>query len=221
MTIGRLCAAVAAAGVVGAASADLVDVVGGQTNVLLDFELISSVTDLELTGVSDGVIIPGNLGNDSVAFAITSPYAETGATNFQYDTMDFFGSFSGSIEHRGTLTFNEAITIGNFDIGYDAGLQAFTVSDTFFNGSGLGALFAVVIDEASPSLSTFDVTGDLLITANFATILIDLGLTSTDLTGADVGDAWIQGLNQSVPSPGALALGGIALLTSRVRRRRS
>jgi MYXO-CTERM domain-containing protein len=219
MKIGKLCAAVAAAGVVGAASADLVDVVGGQTNVLLDFELISSVTDLELTGISNGVIAPGNLGEGSVAFAITSPYAETGATNFQYDTMDFFGSFSGSIGHRGTLTFNEAITIGNFEIGYDAGLEAFTVSDTFFNGSGLGALFAVGINDASPMLSTFDVTGDLLITANFATILIDLGLTSTDLTGADVGDAWIQGLNQSVPSPGALALGGIALITSRRRRR--
>ena len=90
-------AIVAASGLSVGASADLVGVVGGQTNVLLDFELISSVTDLELTGVSDGVIIPGNLGSDSVAFAITSPYAETGATTFQYDTMDFFGSFLGTI----------------------------------------------------------------------------------------------------------------------------
>jgi MYXO-CTERM domain-containing protein len=209
-------AIVAASGLSVGASADLVGVVGGQTNVLLDFELISSVTDLELTGVSDGVIIPGNLGSDSVAFAITSPYAEAGATTFQYDTMDFFGSFSGTIGHRGTLTFNDAVTIGNFEIGFDPILGVFTVSDTY---SSLGALFEVGITDASPLVGTFDVMGDLLITENFAMILLDLGLASSDLTGADVGDAWVQGLNQAVPTPGALALGCVAMLGSRRRRR--
>ncbi len=219
MISGKLCAAVAAAGVVGVASADMVDVVGGQTSVLLDLELIGSVTDLVLTGVSEDVILPGNLGADSVAFAITPPGAASGPTTFGYDSDDFFGTFSGVIGHRGTLTFNESITLGNFDIGYDADLAAFTVSDTFFDGSGLGALFAVEITDAAPLVDTFDVTGDLLITANFASILLDLGLTNTDLTGADVGDAWVQGLNQTVPAPGALALGGIAFLAAGRRRR--
>jgi hypothetical protein len=216
MQIGSLCAVIAASGFAASAHADMVEVVGGQTSVLLDLELIGSVTDLVLTGVSNDTIVPGNLGPDSVAFAITSPDAASNPTTFMYDTDDFSDSFSGVIGHRGTITFNDSITLGNFDIGYDAALEAFTVSDTFFDGSGLGALFAVDITDAAPGEATFDVMGDLLITANFATILLDLGLTTTDLTGADVGDAFVQGLN--IPGPGGFALAGLALFTARRRR---
>ena len=216
MQIGSLCAVIAASGFAASANADMVEVVGGQTNVLLDLELIGSVTDLVLTGVSDDTIVPGNLGPDSVAFAITSPDAASNPTTFMYDTDDFSGTFSGVIGHRGTITFNESITLGNFDIVYDADLEAFTVNDTFFDGTGLGALFAVGITDAAPGESTFDVMGDLLITQNFATILLDLGLTTSDLTGADVGDAFVQGLN--IPGPGGFALAGLALFTARRRR---
>ena len=209
-------AVVAASGASAPAFAELVDVVGGQTNVLLDFDVISSVTDLELTSVSNGVITPGNLGDGSIAFAVTSPDAATQATDFRYDTIDFFGSFAGSIGHRGTLTFNDDITFGNFKIGYDTDLESFTVSDTY---SVLGAVFEVAVVEASPLVGTFDVIGDLLITENFATILLDLGLADSNLAGADVGDAWVQGLNQNVPAPGVLALGGAAFLVSRRRAR--
>jgi len=212
-------AAIAALSIGSVASAEFVGIVGGQTSVLLDLELIASVTDLDLTGVSGGVITPGNLGADSVAFAITSPYAGASGSDFMYDTDDFFGSFSGTIAHRGTLTFNDSITLGNFDIAYDADLEAFTVSDTFFDGTGLGALFAVGITDASPLEQTFDVMGDLLITQNFATILLDLGLTDTDLTGADVGDAFVQGFNQAIPGPGPLVLATIAVVGVRRRRR--
>jgi MYXO-CTERM domain-containing protein len=196
-----------------------VGVVGGQTSVLLDLDLIGSVTDLELTGVSGGVITPGNLGSDSIAFAITSPYAGAVGSDFEYDTDDFFGSLSGTIAHRGTITFNESITLGNFDVAYDEDLEAFTVSDTFFDGTGLGALFAVGITDAAALEQTFDVMGDLLITQNFATILLDLGLTDTDLTGADVGDAFVQGFNQAVPGPGPLVLAAVAVIGARRRRR--
>ena len=61
--------------------------------------------------------------------------------------------------------------------------------------------------------------GDLLITQNFATILLDLGLTDTDLTGADVGDAFVQGFNQSIPGPGPIVLATIAVVGARRRRR--
>ena len=62
MQFGSFCAVIAASGVVATTNADMVEVVGGQTNVLLDLELIGSVTDLVLTGVSDDTIVPGNLG---------------------------------------------------------------------------------------------------------------------------------------------------------------
>ena len=97
--------AIAVACTVSFASADLVGVQGGQTNVLLDFELIEAATGLALGGVSDGVIVPGNLGEGSVAFAITGPDAAVMPTTFAYDTADFFKSFSGTIEHRGSVSF--------------------------------------------------------------------------------------------------------------------
>ena len=119
MQIGSLCAVIAASGFAASANADMVEVVGGQTSVLLDLELIGSVTDLVLTGVSDDTIVPGNLGPDSVAFAITSPDAASNPTTFMYDTDDFFGTFSGVIGHRGTITFNDSITLGNLDAARD------------------------------------------------------------------------------------------------------
>jgi MYXO-CTERM domain-containing protein len=213
-------AVIAALSLGGVASAEIVGVVGGQTSVLLDLELIGSVTDLELTGASGGVITPGNLGPDSVAFAITSPYAGAVGSDFQYDSDDFIATLSGTIAHRGTITFNDSITLGNFDIAFDEGLGAFAVFDTFFDGTGLGALFQIGLPlTIAPLEQTFDVMGDLLITQNFATILLDLGLTDTDLTGADVGDAFVQGFNQAVPGPGPLVLAAVAVIGARRRRR--
>lgn len=199
------------------ASADFVDVVGGQTNVLLDFDLIAAATGLELAGVSEGVIVPGNLGAGSVAFGITSPDSASLPTTFSYDTSDFFGTFSGTIEHRGAVFFGGAadVAVGNFTIAYDA-TAGFQVIDNLDLGV---SLFDVDIATADPLFDTFDVTGDLLISMDFADLLIDLGLTGDDLTGVDVGDAWVQGLNQAVPAPGAMAAFLVAGIASRRRRR--
>jgi len=218
MRIQMVASALAAGAVMSSASAELVGVVGGQTNVLLDFALIESATGLALAGVSKGVIAPGNLGEGSVAFNITSPLSQNLPTTFTYDTGDFFGSFAGTIEHRGAVFFTGAadVALGNFSIGYDADVMAFQVSDNLDLGIDL---FDVAITEATPDVNTFDVMGDLLISADFAAALIDLGLTTDDLTGVDVGDAWVEGLNQVVPAPGAVALLGVAGLVGSRRRR--
>lgn len=208
-----------AAGVMSvSASAEMVAVVGGQTNVALDFDLIAAATGLTLAGVSEGVIVPGNLEN-SVAFAITSPLAASLPTTFAYDTGDFFGTFGGTIEHRGAVFFGGAadVAVGNFTIGFNADLASFQVTDNLDLGI---ALFDVAITDASPLAATFDAWGDLLISGAFANLLIDLGLTGDDLTGVDVGDAWVEGLNQPVPAPGMLALLGLAGLTASRGRRR-
>jgi len=218
MRIQMVASALAAGAVMSSASAELVGVVGGQTNVLLDFALIESATGLALAGVSKGVIAPGNLGEGSVAFNITSPLSQNLPTTFTYDTGDFFGSFAGTIEHRGAVFFTGAadVALGNFSIGYDADVMAFQVSDNLDLGIDL---FDVAITEATPDVDTFDVMGDLLISADFAAALIDLGLTTDDLTGVDVGDAWVEGLNQVVPAPGAVALLGVAGVVGTRRRR--
>ena len=210
-SLGAVALAMSAATV---ASAEFVGMVGGQTNVLLDLELLASAANLNLTGISDGVIVPGNLGEGSVAFAITPPTSADLPTTFGYDTNDFFGSVSGSINHRGTITFNDAITVGNFEITL-AG-SGFVVIDTF---GGLGTLFDLAVTSAFPGELTFDATADLLVSASFAQALLDLGLASSNLTGADVGDAWIQGFNQVIPAPGAVAILAVAGLVGSRRRR--
>ena len=219
MTSKMLLSAFAAGAITSAGTAELVGVVGGQTNVLLDFALIESATGLEFGGLSAGVITPGNLGADSVAFAITSPVSANLPTTFNYDSDDFFETFSGAVEHRGAISFTGSadVTLGNFTIAYDGGVGAFQVI-TNLDFAGLG-LFDVEISEASPLASTFDVKGDLLISNAFANALLDLGLADSDLTGVDVGDAWIQGFNQPVPAPGAMAMIGVAGIFARRRRR--
>lgn len=215
MRLNRTAVALLLAGGVGAtASASFVQTVGGQTNVLLDLALLQAAANLQLTGVSDGVITPGNLGPNSVAFVITPPTSADLPTTFQYDSNDFFGTFSGSINHRGSITFNNAVTVGNFEILFDNG---FKVADRV---SGLGVLFDVAITGAAPTADTFSATGDLLVSSNFAAILLQLGLAQTNLTGADVGDASIQGFNAAVPAPGAIAMLGVAAVFGARRRRR-
>ena len=209
-----LCAVALAMSAATIASAEFVGMLGGQANVLFDLELLSAAANLNLTGISNGVIVPGNLGEGSVAFVITPPTSADLPTTFGYDSNDFFGSVSGSINHRGTITFNDAITVGNFEITLaDSG---FVVIDTF---GGLGTLFDVAVTSAAAGVLTFDVTADLLVSASFAQALLDLGLASSNLTGADVGDAWIQGFNQVIPAPGAVAMLAVAGLVGSRRRR--
>ena len=218
MTSKMLLAAVTAGAISSVATAELVAVVGGQTNVLLDFATIAGATGLEFDRVSDGVITPGNLGADSVAFGITSTASASLPTTFNYDTTDFFGSFAGTIEHRGSISFTGSadVTLGNFTIAYNEGVSSFQVI-TNLDFAGL-SLFDVDISDADPLASTFEVRGDLLISNDFATALLELGLATSDLTGADVGDAFIQGFNQPVPAPGALAVLACTGLAARRRR---
>ncbi len=178
-----------------------VNINGGQTSVLLDTGTLSSV-GLNVTGVSPAVIAPGNLGADSVAFSINPRNATLPLlpTTFSYDSDDFLGTFSGAIEHEGSVFFNDAVEVGNFKIGFDAGRVSATTSG-FFVESTVGVA-AILFDVGPPtSLSAtataLDVQGDLLVSPEFANFL-----TRTDLIGADVGDAFVQ----AVPEPSSLSL---------------
>jgi len=197
--------------------AQTVNVIDGQTNVLLDTDTLASAANLELSGVSDDVIAPGNLGDGSVAFDIN------GDTTFSYDPADFLGSFAGSIEHDGQVLFNsDTIVVGDFSIGFDAaragtlgGLASgFFVQDTF-------SLGAILFDIENPSAldataEELDITANLLVSPEFAGFLIDQGLASSDLSGADVGDALVEGVT---PTPATFALLGLGGLVATRRRR--
>ncbi|MEM9658792.1 MAG: hypothetical protein AAF961_10565, partial [Planctomycetota bacterium] len=174
-----------------------IDVVDGQTNVLLDTELLASAAMLDLSGVSDDVIVPGEvLGEGTVAFGINPRDEGMAPTTFSYEAG--LASFSGTIEHIGSVFFNDdVVEVGDFSIGYDVGrVSDATGASGFFveSTTGIAAiLFDLEITTPDPVASTsqLQVYGELLVSPEFAAFLLDQGLAAADLTGADVGDAFV------------------------------
>ena len=125
----------------------------GVTSVDLDTALLEASANLKLTGANS----PGRPVNPS--FDVGFPILRTSSFIFQKDP---FAPVSGTIEHVGTVTFDAkgtAVTVGDFEIGFDAaratgGRSGFFVRDT---AGGLGILFAIgAPDEVSvrhPSLT--------------------------------------------------------------------
>ena len=203
------------------------DVGGGQTNVVLDTALLSSAANLNLSGVSPDVISPGSLVG-SVAFGINPRNAATLPTTFAYDPATFpaGGSFSGTIEHQGSVFFNaNAVEVGDFTIGFD-GARAGTlggVASGFYVASTTGIaaiLFDLGVTSADPQPGSLDVGANLLVSPEFGSFLLANGLSSTNLQGADVGDALVEATVIPEPTTALLALlatGGWVV----VRRRHS
>jgi len=198
------------------------DVVGGQTSVLLDAELLESAAGLTISGVSSDVIVPGNLGTDSVAFDINSRSATAPLlpTTFSYDSDDFLTTFSGTIEHLGSVFFNtDTVEVGNFTIGFDAGRTP--TNSGFFVESTVGVaaiLFDVAPTLLDPTATDLTIAADLLVSPEFA------GFLGLDLTGADVGDALVEGIAQAdaqVPVPTTLALFALGLIGMGYQQRRA
>ena len=219
MKMRTLASGTAVLAIAAAANAQTFDVIGGQTSVLLDTDTLSSAASLDLSSVSPDVIAPGSLGGDSVAFGINPRDAMMLPTTFSY--TDGLASFGGTIEHTGSVFFNmDTVEVGNFTIGYDAGRVGGDRSG-FFVQSTTG-IAAILFDVASPD--TLDATSDgltigadLLVSNEFATFLLDQRLASVDLTGADVGDALVEGV---VPAPATAVLLAAAGLGAAARRRR-
>lgn len=209
--------AIGLAAAAGVASAQTFDVIGGQTSVLLDTATLASAASLSLSSVSSDVIAPGELGPDSVAFGINSRTASSLPTTFQYEGG--LASFSGAIEHTGSVFFNnDTVEVGNFTIGFDANRVGGDRSG-FFVESTTG-IAAILFDVAAPSFVSADASGlqieaDLLVSGEFAQFLLDNGLASADLSGADVGDAFVN----AIPAPGAFAALALAGIGATRRRR--
>jgi hypothetical protein len=156
---------------VGSTSAELVEVIGGQTNVVLDVGRLAGL-GVNITDLIGPVIVPGNLdptNPGSVAFGINPRDAASLPTTFSYDPSDFLGTFSGTIEHAGAVEFNDALVLGNFSIGFDANrpnlnpaFSGFVVRDN------IGFPGVTVFDIGDPMVLTADetaleISGDLLI----------------------------------------------------------
>ncbi len=184
--------------VIGAAqvnsSPEPLTVSSGVTSVNLDFDTLASAASLEFTAV-DNSGIPAT--GFPAGFAITS------ASPFQFG-IDPFAPIGGSISHTGSVTFTISgtetlVQVGNFSIGYDGaratdGNSGFFVEDTI---SSLGILFDVAAPttlEAGPD--GFYAEADLNVSPEFATYLSTNSLAESDLTGAAIGSAIINGITE-------------------------
>lgn len=82
----------------------------GITSVYHDLEALRLI-GLQLTG-SNNTTTPIN-NNYLLGFDIAP------TTNFTFSDTNGFTPLSGTIEHTGTVTFNNQTTIGNFSVGFD------------------------------------------------------------------------------------------------------
>lgn len=191
------------------------DVTGGQTSVLLDTDLLSTV-GLDLSGVSDDVGM-GNLGDASVAFDINPRDAVSQPTTFSYTVGDF-APFEGTVEHTGSVFFNmDMIEVGNFSIGFDENRIMGDNSGFFVESTtGLNAiLFDVgLVTELDPAANSLTIAGSLLVSPELATFL-----NNGSLAGVDVGDALVEGTS-AIPEPSTallLSMLGLAIAGTRYR----
>jgi hypothetical protein len=183
--------------------------VDGVTSVFLDTRTLSSV-GLNLTGANNTV--PPVSDDFLVGFPITP------ATDFTFSfDASGFAPVGGTIEHTGSVTFNNTLTLGNFSIGFDPS-RAVGAASGFFVQDTL-TLGAILFDVAAPDVLEFDGTNldieaDLLVSQELAGVLGNAGLT-----GAEIGAASING--EAVPEP-ATVLGMLtagALFAASKRRR--
>lgn len=200
-------------------------VAGGQTNVALDFDTLGSAAGLTLSSTSSDVISPGAIAN-SVAFGINSRGAASLPTTFSYDATIFpaAGSFAGTIEHTGSVFFNnDMVEVGDFTIGFDAirvgtlngAASGFFVAST----SGIAAtLFDLEVTGADAQPNSLTVDANVLVSPEFGAFLVDQSLASTNLAGAAVGVARVDAT--AVPEPASfvlLVLGAMGLVLARKR----
>jgi len=209
--------------------AELVSLVDdGDTSVLFGNGALAAL-GLAVAGVDDETEVPGDLGPFSVAFDINDR-DESLPTTFSYESGDFLGTFSGTIEHKGAVeltdgaTGSAGITVGDFTIGFD-GARAGDDRTGFFVQDNVDLGF-VLFDLANPIIEAFDeslvIAADLLVSQELSDALgpEGLGLIDFDATGIDAGMALVVADANLVPVPAAVWLFGSALgLLGWVRRR--
>ncbi|MBD2679286.1 MULTISPECIES: hypothetical protein [Nostoc] len=184
----------------------------GITSIDRDHENILRNIGLIITGTQD--IVPPIPSNYLVGFQIDS------ATDFTFSDEGGFTPLFGTIEHIGTVTFNEQTTVGNFSIGFAPGrtipnASGLVLTDTISPANpilfDLAAPQSVIFDEQNLTLTLADV--QLFISPEFAQALGD-----SNLVGLFAGTARIDAKVAAVPEPGsalAILAAGAALLAAR------
>ena len=179
---------------------DLALVQDGTTSVALDVDSLTAAAGLTLKD-TENTVEPV-----SEDFAVGFDISEE--SDFKFSAEDGFAPVEGEIEHTGTVTFGSAagdIIVGDFTVGFDAERQTDDISGFFVQNTVEGAVpdGAILFDVSNPeSLEITDTklnlgSADLLVASEFAQILLDTGLATDNLTGADVGDVAINAITES------------------------
>jgi hypothetical protein len=184
----------------------------GVTSIDRDHENILRNIGLIITGTQDTV--PPIPSDYLVGFQIDS------ATNFTFSDEGGFTPLFGTIEHIGTVTFNQQTTVGNFSIGFASGrtvpnASGLVLRDTISSTNpilfDLSAPQSVTFDEQNLTLALADV--QLFISPEFAETL-----GNSSLAGLFAGTARIDAKVAAVPEPGstlAILAAGAAMLAVR------
>ena len=197
------CLTIGAAPVAQAATISQVD--GGETSVLFTFGLLESL-GLEVVDTSGGTFVPGDLGPFSVGFEISEERSTA-----SYDANDVLGTLGGAVEHNGTISLDdpdtptEAVQVGNFTVDLTT-LQVIDNAD--LAGTPLFNLANPIIEAYPTSLV---IAADILVSQEFSDLLLALGLTEGDITGADAGMALVVADASVIPVPAAVWLFASAL----------
>ncbi len=183
----------------------------GVTSVSLDLPSLKSA-GLNLRSTSSNVVEPVS-SDFFVGFNITPD------SSFTFIGEDKFRYLGGTIEHLGSVTFNKALTVGNFSIGFNKSrinniTSGFFVKDTLKNFGDV--LFD--IGNLAPQLKgkNLKISGDLFVSPELAELLGNPGLISVA-----VGKAQINAItnatkvSESSAVLGLLAAAGVAIANKR------
>jgi hypothetical protein len=197
-------------------AATIYQVKSGVTSIDRDHEQILKSIGLNITGTNDTVTpVPSNY---LVGFNITP------ASNFTFSDEGGFTPLSGTVEHTGTVTFNDQITVGNFSIGIEpgrtvSGASGLVLKDTVSLNTilfDLGAPESTALDSKNLTLTLANV--QLLISPEFAGVL-----GKPNLAGLFAGNAQITAKVAVVPEPDsvlATLAAGAAVLAVRFYTRK-
>ena len=191
----------------GNVNAATIKVTGGDTFVQIDANALRSL-GLDITGVAgaDLLSMPGLIG-----FPINSVEDST-PTTFEFDSNTLF-PVSGAIQHTGTISFDNGLTVGDFEIGHDAarpaGTSGFYVRTTLSGDpSDNIPLFDLPEITGTPSGTNvdygetfFNIDAPLVMSPELATFFGDVSLA-----GLTVGAVSQTATAEPVPEPGTLVL---------------
>lgn len=171
--------------------------VSGTTSVRLDTATLASAANLNLTSASS----TGTPFDSS--FQVGFPFTEE--TDFTFSVANGFTPVSGSILHSGTVTFNggtaNQVVLGNFRIGFDASRIGGDRSGFFVENTAAPLGPVIVFDIKTGLQPAFDAANfrfgvtnaRLLVSSELGGFLQTNNFSASNLTGAEVGEARIDG----------------------------